>query len=303
MLQIPWKMRGSNSKMLQYRWNGSFQRQNAANCREDGKDSRFKKIQKRKTIIPKTIRTHYIIWYYIIYIHIYIIHVLHQTYANTYITLHYITLHTSVRTYIHTSLRYVTLRYVTLRYVTLRYVTLHTYIFTFDIYTRMYILRMIYIYIDTQCIHIYSVHNWNQLGAAPAGCAWWLWHCSVDSGPCKRLNSQCHGSILISEEKYISSIKLWTAEILSSAETFSEFLNALRSKFTTGSTHSLKFHHRKLRHRKFRHRKRAYSRPGLKIHWFLHWIAPFMFLFLPLYFSLLFCDLYKKIMVLQGSQV
>ena len=207
---------------------------------------------------------------------------------HTYITLHYITyLRTYVRTYIH--------RYVTLHYIT--YIHIYIWYSYSDVYTTYDI------YIDTQCIHIYSVHNWNQLGAAPAGCAWWLWHCSVDSGPCKRLNSQCHGSILISEEKYISSIKLWTAEILSSAETFSEFLNALRSKFTTGSTHSLKFHHRKLRHRKFRHRKRAYSRPGLKIHWFLHWIAPFMFLFLPLYFSLLFCDLYKKIMVLQGSQV
>ena len=29
------KMRGSNSKMLQYRWNGSFQLQNAAHCKEN----------------------------------------------------------------------------------------------------------------------------------------------------------------------------------------------------------------------------------------------------------------------------
>ena len=228
-----------------------------------------------------------ILYYIYTYIYILYMYYIKHMLIHTYITLHYITLHTSVRTYVHTYIhRYVTLRYVTLRYIT--YIHIYIWYSYSDVYTTYDI------YIDTQCIHIYSVHNWNQLGAAPAGCAWWLWHCSVDSGPCKRLNSQCHGSILISEEKYISSIKLWTAEILSSAETFSEFLNALRSKFTTGSTHSLKFHHRKLRHRKFRHRKRAYSRPGLKIHWFLHWIAPFMFLFLPLYFSLLFCDLYKK---------
>ena len=184
------------------------------------------KQYKRKTIIPKTIRTHYIIWYYIIYTYIYI-YIYTCTTSNIcqYIhTLHYITLHTSVRTYVHTYIH---------RYVTLRYITLHTYIFTFDIHTRMYILRMIYIYIDTQCIHIYSVHNWNQLGAAPAGCAWWLWHCSVDSGPCKRLNSQCHGSILISEEKYISSIKLWTAEILS------EFLQRHSRNFSTRWDQSL----------------------------------------------------------------
>ena len=237
-----------------------------------------KKIHKRKTIIPKTIRTHYIIWHYIIYI--YIIHVLHQTY-NICQYIHYTTLH-------YTTLPYATLHYTTVQYITL-HTYIHTYIFTFDIHTRMYILRMIYIYIDTQCIHIYYVHIWNQLGAAPAGCAWWLWHCSVDSGPCKRLNSQCHGSILISEENTSAALNFEQKEILSSAETFSEFLKALRSKFTTGSTLSLKFHHRK-----FRRRKRAYCRPGLKIHWFLHWIAPFMFLFLPLYFSLLFCDLYKK---------
>ena len=49
MLQIPWKMRGSNSKMLQYSWNGSFQHQNAANCRENGQNSRSQKqIPKRK---------------------------------------------------------------------------------------------------------------------------------------------------------------------------------------------------------------------------------------------------------------
>ena len=41
-------MRGSNSKMLQYRWNGSFQLQNAPNCRENGHNRRSKKSQNGK---------------------------------------------------------------------------------------------------------------------------------------------------------------------------------------------------------------------------------------------------------------
>ena len=119
-------------------------------------------------------------------------------------TLHYITLH-------YTTLRYATLHYTTVQYSTLHYITyIHTYIHIYIWYSYSDVYTTYDIYRDTQCIHIYYVHIWNQLGAAPAGCAWWLWHCSVDSGPCKRLNSQCHGSILISEEKYISSIKLWT---------------------------------------------------------------------------------------------
>ena len=48
MLHIPWKMRVPNSKMLQYRWNGSFQLQSAANCKENGQNSRSPKKQNGK---------------------------------------------------------------------------------------------------------------------------------------------------------------------------------------------------------------------------------------------------------------
>ena len=50
MLQIPWKMIGLNSKLLQYSWNGSFQLQNAAICKE--KDPPKKRGEQKK---PKTI--------------------------------------------------------------------------------------------------------------------------------------------------------------------------------------------------------------------------------------------------------
>ena len=52
MLQIPWKMIGLNSKLLQYSWNGSFQLQNAAICKE--KDPPKKGGNKKK---PKRFQT------------------------------------------------------------------------------------------------------------------------------------------------------------------------------------------------------------------------------------------------------
>jgi hypothetical protein len=45
-LQIPWKTTASNSKMP-YRWNGSFQLQNAANSKENGQNRKSK--QKKQT--------------------------------------------------------------------------------------------------------------------------------------------------------------------------------------------------------------------------------------------------------------
>ena len=43
MLQIPWKMRGSNSKSCKYRRNGSFQLQIAAHSVESGRNKRKQK--------------------------------------------------------------------------------------------------------------------------------------------------------------------------------------------------------------------------------------------------------------------
>ena len=62
MLQILWKMRGSNSKMLQRQLKWQLQLQNASNRKDNGQKSRSKKkIPKRKQK-PKTIPDHYFNW-------------------------------------------------------------------------------------------------------------------------------------------------------------------------------------------------------------------------------------------------
>ena len=57
MLQILWKMRGSNSKMLQRQLKWQLQLQNASNRKDNGQKSRSKKKTKTKKKYPKQFRT------------------------------------------------------------------------------------------------------------------------------------------------------------------------------------------------------------------------------------------------------
>ena len=57
------KMRGSNSKMLQYRWNGSFQLQTAANYKENGQNRRSKKKSPKREKNGENNSGPILIWY------------------------------------------------------------------------------------------------------------------------------------------------------------------------------------------------------------------------------------------------
>ena len=62
MLQILWKMRGSNSKMLQRQLKWQLQLQNASNRKDNGQKSRSKKKFPKRKQKPKTIPDPYFNW-------------------------------------------------------------------------------------------------------------------------------------------------------------------------------------------------------------------------------------------------